>query len=91
VVTISQDAAELLARIQTGRESASTLRVTVEQDEFVIGGTEPAQDDEICFHEGSPVLRLTAEASKALTGYTVATEVTAEGPTLAILPPDANM
>jgi len=87
VVTITEDAADLLARIQTARENASTLRVIVEQGDFVIGSTDPAQDDEVCFREGEPVLRLTAEAAKALTGFTVATEETPEGPTLAIVPP----
>jgi len=87
MVTIPEGAAELLARIQTGRDDAATLRVIVEQGDFVIGSTDPAQDDEVCFHEGAPVLRLTAEAAKALSGFTVATEETPEGPTLAIVPP----
>jgi hypothetical protein len=87
MVTVTEGAAEFLTRIQTGQAVDSTQRVIVEEGEFVIGSTQPAQDDEVCFHQGAPVLRLTAEAAEALKGFTVDTEETPEGPTLAIVPP----
>jgi Fe-S cluster assembly iron-binding protein IscA len=88
MVTITEGAAALLAHIQTGQETPSTLRVIVEEGELVIGRSEAAQDDEVYFHGGEPVLRLAADAAKALAGCTVDREETTEGPTLAILPPD---
>jgi hypothetical protein len=86
MITITEGAAQLLTHIQGSLESASTLRVVLEDDELVIGRSEGAPDDEVYFHEGEPILRLAADAAKALADCTVGTEKTTEGTTLAILP-----
>jgi hypothetical protein len=53
MVTITDDAAQLLSRIQRSLESNSTLGVVVEEGEAVIGRSEAAPDDEVYFHGGS--------------------------------------
>jgi hypothetical protein len=86
MVTIRDDAASLLTHIQSSNESDATLRVVMADGELVIGQTEAARDDEVCFYNGTAVLRLAADAAVALAGFTFTTEKTTEGTTLAIIP-----
>jgi hypothetical protein len=90
MVTITDAAAQLLTHIQTGLDASAMLRVVVEDGEFVLGASAGADNDEIYFHDGEPLLRLTAEAAQALDGFTFSTEDTPEGPTLAILTPEES-
>jgi hypothetical protein len=86
VVTITEGAVQLLSQIQTSLDPNSMLRVVLENGELVIGRSDAVPGDEIYFHAGAPILRLTSDAAKALAGWTVATEETTEGTVLAILP-----
>ena len=87
MVVITEGAGALLARIQNQQAAAAPLRMAVEAGDFVIGTTAPATDDEVLFHQGEPVLRLSAETAQALAGYTVGVEETNDGPELKLLAP----
>jgi hypothetical protein len=87
LVRLTERAGALLQRMQADGQFRNPLRVVEESDSFIVGMTEPATDDEVLFHEGVPVLRLSAAAAKALTGSTIASRDTATGEDLAIFGP----
>lgn len=88
MVRLTDDAGSLLRRIQEGQTNAQTLRMVSEAGDLVLGTSGPAAGDEILFHQGDPVLCLSADAAAMLAGYTIGIEQTGEGPTLQVLPPE---
>ena len=85
MVVMTDGAGALLRQMQTQKELPNTLRLVVEQGELVVGTTAPAADDEVLYHGGAPVLRLSSDAAAVLDGCTVTTEDTPDGPALAIV------
>jgi hypothetical protein len=89
MVMLTDSAGALLHQMQREQHFPATLRVVAVEDGFVVDASAPAPDDEVLFHEGTPVLRLSAEVARALAGCTLTTQDSGEGPTLVILGPDA--
>ncbi len=87
MVAMTETAGELLQQVQTTQGFSSTLRMETDASGLIIGVSEPQPDDEVLFHDGQPVLRLSADAAAALAGCTITTEESPEGTQLAILPP----
>jgi|GEM_PF-3040790 hypothetical protein len=85
MVAITEPAGALLQRLQIEAALPNPLRIVTADDGFVVGVTPPAADDEVLYYEGTPVLRIAADASAALAGCTIATQDTPEGPVLTIL------
>lgn len=88
MVRLTDDAGSLLRRIQERQTDSGTLRMVNEAGELVLGTSAAAAGDEVLFHQGVPVLSLSAAAAAMLVGYTIGIEQTGEGPTLQVIPPD---
>ena len=86
MVVITDTAGTLLQQVQAEQEGR-VLRVETDAAGLVVGTSAPRTDDQVLFHDGRPVLRLSPEAVAALTGCTIDTLDTAEGPQLTIVPP----
>ncbi len=86
MVMISDTAGTLLQQVQAGQEGR-VLRVEIDAAGLVIGTSAPETNDQVLFHDGRPVLRLSPEAAAALAGCTIDTQETAEGSQLTIVPP----
>lgn len=89
MVTITDTAGSLLQQVQADQEGR-LLRVETDAAGLVIGTSAPRTDDQVLFHDGQPVLRLSPEAATALAGCTIDTQETAEGAQLTIVPPAAQ-
>jgi hypothetical protein len=89
VVNLTERAGALLERIQSEESLPHPLRIELarEDGQFAMGMTEPAPDDEVLYHEDTPVLYISAPAAAALADCTLTTQETAQGTTLAVLPP----
>jgi len=90
MVRLTDDAANLLRRIQAGHSDADTLRVVTEAGELVVGKSATAAGDEVILHQGLPVLSISAEAAEMLAGSTIGIEQTGGGPILQVIPPVEN-
>ena len=89
MVTITDTAGTLLKQVQAGQEGRP-LRVETDAAGLVIGTSAPRTDDQVLFHDGQPVLRLSPAAAAALAGCTIDTQETDEGEQLTIVPPAAQ-
>lgn len=87
MVAISHTAGAMLRQLQTQQPDGGRLRLDVDTTGWLIGASAPQSDDEVVFHEGEPVLRLSAAASAALTGCTITADTSPEGPRLTVLSP----
>ncbi len=85
MVVMTEGAGSLLQHIHAEQGLSNTLRLVLEQGEPVVGTSEPASNDAVLFHNGTPVLRLSPDAATALDGCIVGTHDTPEGPALAII------
>lgn len=84
---MTEAAGELLQQVQAQQHGGNVLRVEAGPDGLIIGASAPGQHDEVLFHRGEPVLRLSPDAASLLAGCTIATEDSADGPQLTILAP----
>lgn len=90
MVTITEGAGALLQEMQSARPARGAFRMIVESGELVVGATPAAADDEVLFHAGVPVLRLSTEAAHMLSGCTIGTQDTPQGTTLTIVTANAG-
>jgi hypothetical protein len=90
LVTITNAAGALLQQVQAGQGGPGILRAEADAGDLVIGTSAPQAADEVLFHAGQPVLRLSPAAAAALAGCTIGVRDTAEGPSLAIIGPNGT-
>lgn len=86
MIALTNTAGALLERMQTEQSLPHALRLDLEpgSDDFTVGLTEPAADDEVLYHAATPVLYISAPAAEALGDCTLGTQETAEGITLSV-------
>jgi hypothetical protein len=91
MVTMTEPAGALLARIQTERALPHPLRVDlrVNGGAFTIGLTDPTPGDALLYHGGTLVLYVSPTAADALADCTLTTQTTPRGPALAVEVPPA--
>jgi hypothetical protein len=85
MVTMTDRAGELLHRLQEAESLNEPLRLVSDEGTLALTASNPDPADEILYHGDAPVLRVSPDAATALTGCTLATKDTPEGPRLAIL------
>jgi hypothetical protein len=85
MVTMTERAGELLQQIQEEQGLSEAPRLVNEEGRLALTVSPSNPDDQVLYHEGTPVLRVAAEAAAALDGYMLAAEETPEGARLAIV------
>jgi hypothetical protein len=91
MVALTDQAAALLQEAQEAQALPNPLRIEIARDQLTVGASEPAPDDEVLYRGDTPVLRVSAEAAEALTGYTLATQETPQGVGLTLIPPEEGL
>jgi hypothetical protein len=85
MVTLTERAGVLLHELQEAEGLTEPPRIVPQAGQLTLSRSPAEPQDEILYHEETPVLRLAPEAAAALVGCTITTRETPDGVQLAVV------
>jgi len=86
MVTLTERAGAVLQQMRAEQGLSEPLRIISQGGQLTLTAAPPDPEDEILYHDETPVLSVPPEAANALAGSTITTEDTPNGTRLAIVP-----